>query len=239
MNKQIWITGTSAGLGEGLARQLLRDHTVTGFSRRPASITEEGYSHATLDLLRPEQIVGSLNKLVGTTPPEIDLLILNAGTLGPIRDLYGTDIEDIQKTMTVNVWANKVLIDAILALEEQGLLRGPSRILAISSGASQNGSRGWNSYSISKAALNMMIQLYAAEQPQRHWISLAPGLVETAMQESLATQDPKRFPALQRLFAARGTVDMPDALTAAARIVEALPRIFAAPNGSYVDIRKI
>lgn len=236
-----WITGTSSGLGEGFVKSLLSTHHITGFSRRPGSIVDNRYRHITLDLADVASIPRIIEQAVSSEPQpvELDLLILNAGILGPIRDLYGTPLEEIEQTMMVNVWANKIMIDTLLSLEEQGKLRGPSRILAISSGASQNGARGWNAYSISKAALNMMIQLYAAERPNKKWISLAPGLVHTAMQDTLAKEDPQRFPALNRLLAARGTADMPDGATAARRIIDALDRIFASPNGSYVDIRKI
>lgn len=236
-----WITGTSSGLGEGFVRALISTHQITGLSRRPGSIVDGRYRHITLNLADAAAIPGVIEHAVAAEPQpvDLDLLILNAGMLGPIHDLYGTKLEEIEETMMVNVWANKIIIDTLLSLEEQGKLRGPSRILTISSGASQNGARGWNAYSISKAALNMMIQLYAAERPQKKWISLAPGLVQTAMQDSLAKEDPQRFPALNRLLAARGTADMPDGATAARRIIDALDRIFASPNGSYVDIRKI
>ncbi len=235
----VWITGTSSGLGEGFVRQLVDRHQVTGFSRRPCPVTDKNYRHVSLDLSDATAIEPAVQQAVGPEPVKIDLLILNAGILGPIQDLYGTDLDDIQKTMMVNVWANKILIDTLLKLEEQGKVSGPSRILAISSGASQNGARGWNAYSLSKATLNMLIQLYAAERPEKQWISLAPGLVHTAMQDTLADKDPARFPALKRLLAARGTADMPDGQTAAQRIIDAFDRIFAAPNGSYVDVRKI
>lgn len=236
-----WITGTSSGLGEGFVKSLLNTHRITGFSRRPGSIIDDRYRHITLDLADVASIPRIIEQAVTSDlqPVELDLLILNAAILGPIQDLYGTPLEEIEQTMTVNVWANKIMIDTLLSLEEQRKLRGPSRILAISSGASQNGARGWNAYSISKAALNMMIQLYAAERPDKKWISLAPGLVHTAMQDTLAKKDPQRFPALNRLLAARGTADMPDGATAARRIIDALDRIFASPNGSYVDIRKM
>jgi NAD(P)-dependent dehydrogenase (short-subunit alcohol dehydrogenase family) len=232
-----WITGTSSGLGEGFARVLLNTHQVTGFSRRPAPIKHSHYRHFSLNLQDAYSIPRVIEEAITEEP--LDLLILNAGILGPIRDLYGTPLPEIEKTMMVNVWANKIIIDTLLSLEEQGRLRGPSHILAISSGASLNGARGWNAYSISKAALNMMIQLYAAERPDKKWISLAPGLVQTAMQDTLAEKDPERFPALKRLIAARGTDAMPDGITAARRIIDQLERIFEAPNGSYVDIRKI
>ena len=47
---------------------------------------------------------------------------------------------------------------------------------------------GWNGYALSKAALNMMMKLYAAERPGTDFSALAPGLVDTAMQEAMRQQ---------------------------------------------------
>jgi len=159
--------------------------------------------------------------------------------LGPVGDLQSTPIADVEATMSVNVWSNKVIIDTLFESEKQGAIKAPSQIIAISSGASKTGSRGWNTYSISKAALNMMIELYAAEEPGRKFISLAPGLAHTPMQDLIATKDDTEFPPAIRLKAARGTPMMPTAEEVANRIIASLQTIFSHQSGSYVDLRNI
>ena len=85
------------------------------------------------------------------------------------------------------------------------------QVIAISSGASQSGSRGWNGYSLSKAALNMLVKLYAGERPETHFTSLAPGLIDTAMQDYLTNlPEDSRYAPLEVLKAAKGTPKMPD-----------------------------
>lgn len=242
-----WITGTSSGLGLALARASLANFDVLGCSRGPSPLDgQDGYHHLFLDLVATDRIRPALEGFLHNhsrsdePPPELDLLILNAGTLGPLADLHGTDLAQMRTVMEINLWANKALIDACLDLEAAGRLRGPGRILAISSGASTSGQRGWNAYGLSKAALNMLIKLYAAERPDRRWIAMAPGLVHTPMQDSIASgPDPETFPVVKRLLAARGTPDMPPPDEAARRILGSLDALFDHENGSYVDLRRL
>ena len=78
--------------------------------------------------------------------------------------------------MKINVWSNKVICDWLLKSIPEIY-----QIVFMSSGAAVNGNRGWGSYSLSKATLNMLAKLYAAEAKQTHFSALAPGLVDTAI----------------------------------------------------------
>lgn len=114
------------------------------------------------------------------------------------------------------------------------------QIVAISLGASISGHRGWGGYSISKAALNMMVKLYAHEMPDTHICSLAPGIFDTALQEYLCTSvDSEKFFSIRSLQDARNRSEMPSAEEAAKKIIEAIPGFFNHASGSYLDIRKV
>ncbi|MFW5816506.1 MAG: alcohol dehydrogenase, partial [Wenzhouxiangella sp.] len=108
-------------------------------------------------------------------------------------------------------------------------------------GAAVNMNYGWGGYSLSKAALNNLIQLYAHEMTDTHLSALAPGLVDTAMQDYLCGEvDSEEFPSVQKLKDARGTDHMPDARQAAETILDLLPDLRAnQPSGSFVDIRQL
>ena len=86
----------------------------------------------------------------------------------------------------------------------------------------------------------MLIKLYAGERSQTHFTSLAPGLIDTAMQDYLTSlpQDP-RYQPLDILKAAKGTEIMPDGETCARKLTEAFPELLQVESGSYVDIRKL
>lgn len=167
----------------------------------------------------------------------MDLVILNAGILNDIRDLKDTDIEEIKKVMDVNVWANKVLIDVLF---EQ--LDSIHQVVAISSGAAVSGTRGWNAYALSKATLNMLIDLYSREHPQTHFCALAPGLIETGMQDylnNLPEAYEKKFPMVKKLKEARGTDNMPKSKEAAVIVANAIQKITDHESGNFLDVRNM
>jgi NAD(P)-dependent dehydrogenase (short-subunit alcohol dehydrogenase family) len=227
------ITGTSAGLGRGLAQALLaRDWSVYGCSRRASDL--DGLRSARVDLTRHAAVGPALEGLVAGVPA-LDLVVLNAGILGAIRDIGETPLEDLQRVMETNVWANKTVLDWLLHSD-----RPVRQILLISSGAAVLGNRGWGGYALSKAALNMLTRLYAHEFPDTHLAALAPGIIDTAMMDRLCDEtDATRFPALERLQSARGTDAMPEPMEAAERILSVLDELRTRPSGSFVDIREI
>ncbi|NDV61859.1 SDR family NAD(P)-dependent oxidoreductase [Puniceicoccales bacterium CK1056] len=238
MKETIFITGVSRGLGHGLAKVYLESgHTVFGCSRGECDLVEaypEQFNYASIDLadhLKGKSTLENWLKRVSG----FDRVILNAGILSEIRDMRDTPLESLRDTMEINVWSNKWLLDALLRMEQK-----PRQVVAISSGAAVSGSRGWNGYSISKAALNMLVMLYAAEEPEVHFTSLAPGLIDTAMQDYICgIEADQNFETVRRLKKAKNTPDMPSAEAAAHRISSAMEKFMSEPSGSFIDIRKM
>lgn len=238
MSRKVFITGVSSGIGAGLADYYLRSGwEVLGCSRRePAQlIGQSNFDFVACDLSRFDQIPAAMEKLFADIS-ECDLAVLNAGVLSRFGDMQSVTIEQCQQVMDINVWSNKAILDWLLSSPVS--LR---QVVAISSGAAVNGNRGWNAYSISKAALNMLTLLYAREASQTHFTALAPGLVDTAMQEELCNlPEDARFPTLETLRSKRGTADMPDGDQLAPRLADVfaeLPK--QVKSGEFVDIRKL
>lgn len=231
--KSAFITGTSSGLGYGLAEYLSQQGwTVYGCSRRGCDLP--GVHDQICDLTDYESMPGTLNSLLEGVA-SLELVILNAGVLGDIRNLTTSSLDDLKRVMEINVWANKAVMDWLHAWSKP-----IGQIVIISSGAAVLGNQGWGGYAISKAALNMLAKLYAHEFIRTHIISVAPGIIDTAMMDYLCGEaDDKMFPALKRLRQARGTEAMPKPLDAAARLVSILPQLKDWPSGSFVDIREI
>ena len=170
--EKVFITGVSSGLGHGLAKVYLQGGAqVYGCSRRaPEDLIGQGLIFESVDLSDSAATVAGLGRLLADVG-SLDCVILNAGKLGQIRDMQATPLSDIRETMEINVLANKSILDLIFA--SVPLVK---QVVAISSGASQSGSRGWNGYSLSKAALNMLIKLYAGERAQTfHVLCARPG----------------------------------------------------------------
>ena len=234
----VLITGVSSGIGHALARAFLdRGHIVYGISRRtPNDLLEcPALHHAPIDLARHESVPGRLERLLPSVE-RLPLVVLNAGVYGIFGDLVTTPLPDMTKVMDVNVWANKLILDCLFTKPI-----AVDQVVAISSGASINGNRGWNAYALSKAALNMLIRLYARERPGTHFCALSPGLVETPMLDRLlALPEDTRYPSLDALRARKDTPDMPDPDEAARRLIPIFARLpDLVETGSYADIRQL
>ena len=104
--KNAFITGTSSGLGRALAVRLREPGwQVYGCSRRGCDLV--GVHDRRLDLTDYANVPAALEQLLaGVT--SIDLVVLNAGVLGEIRDLSETPLDRVKQVMETNVWANKV-----------------------------------------------------------------------------------------------------------------------------------
>ena len=227
-----FVTGTSSGLGYGLAAYLSQQHwRVYGCSRRGCSLPN--VRDRTCDLTDYARLPAVLKALLGDVV-SLDLVVLNAGVLGEICYLSATPLDAVKAVMEVNLWANKAVMDWLNAWGKP-----IQQIVMISSGAAVLGNKGWGGYALSKAALNMLARLYAHEFPQTHIAAVAPGIIDTAMMDHLCGQaDAEAFPALQRLRQARGTDAMPGPWVAAEKLVSVLPRLRERPSGSFLDVRE-
>jgi NAD(P)-dependent dehydrogenase (short-subunit alcohol dehydrogenase family) len=232
-----FVTGIHRGLGNGLAQVLLEQGArVYGVSRQcPENLARHpNLCFRPLDLTRLEEIHTQIRALLQETNT-LDLVILNAGILGEIKPLRDTSLHEIERIMTVNVWANKLIFDTLLDMEIP-----IQQVVAMSSGAAFNGSGGWGAYSMSKSALNLLFRVYAHEHEATHFTSLAPGLIASQMLDYVCSLPAdERFPAVSRIQDAQGTDRMQSPTQAAERIIDSLPRLLETPSGAFVDIREL
>lgn len=230
------ITGNSSGLGLGLTETLLeRDAIVWGISRRGCPLSDnDGLRDRRFDLSNLNALPDALEKLLSDCL-RLDLVVLNAGILGKIHEISETDVHDLEHMMRINVWSNKIILDWII--ERQLPV---DQVIAISSGAAVNMNYGWGGYSLSKSLLNNLIKLYAQEMPNTHFTALAPGLVDTSMQDYLCGEvDSEEFPSVQKIKEARGTEKMPQPAEAASQILDLLEKLREGESGEFVDVRKM
>ncbi|WP_372591601.1 SDR family NAD(P)-dependent oxidoreductase [Guyparkeria sp.] len=229
------ITGNSSGLGLALSQALLeREYGIYGCSRRGCNELAPHVTDVRCDLSDLDAIGPALDRLLDGVG-HLDLVVLNAGILGEIEDMSRLSLGRLREIMDINVWSNKVVLDWLLASGIE-----IDQIVAISSGAAVLGNRGWGGYALSKAGLNMLCRLYAHEFENTHVAAVAPGLVDTRIIDTLLEQaDANRFPALERIQAARGTDTLLSPDRAAQRLLEALPALKEQESGSFVDLRQI
>ena len=110
----------------------------------------------------------------------LDVLVGNAGILGPLSPLSHTEPKDWDNLVAVNITANWQLIRCMDAL----LQRSPAgRAVFLTSGVAHVGRAYWGPYAASKAALEVLIRTYAAECATTHVRAnlFAPGPTRTRM----------------------------------------------------------
>ncbi len=218
MPTDFFITGTSRGLGLGLTRAFLKQgRKGIGLSRNPAPLDHPGYQHIQADLSAYENISSYLQPVfLGCS--RLQILVLNAALITPLHTAPETTHEEFAQLMDINVWANKALLDAFISAAIE-----VKQVVLISSGVAVHPLRGQAAYCLSKAALNMLAQLYAEEMPDTHVCALAPGVIDTPMQAQLSHKIDPRFPATIQLSKLRGTATMPDENTAGKKLAALLP----------------
>ncbi len=233
----ILITGTSSGLGLGLTQHYLNQgHIVYGISRKLNDDLKqfENFRFLYQDISKFSEIETNLISFLNGIA-SLDLVILNAGMLNTVKDLKDTTLEEIKEVMNVNVWSNKVLIDTLF-----NHVKKIGQVVAISSGAAVSGARGWNAYSLSKATLNMLINLYANEHTNTHFSALAPGVIKTKMQDYIyGLPENERYPVVERLKQLRDSGNMHDPHTAAEINAKAIEKAKAYKSGSFLDSRNM
>jgi benzil reductase ((S)-benzoin forming) len=229
--KNILITGVSSGLGQALAIEYLENGDAVYAIGKTIPHKLDHYPHFFFfpyDLSETFMIQSTLKEFFQNR--SFDIVILNAGVLGDIQPLSQTDLNDVKDVMEINLWANKELIDTLQANAQV------KQIVGISSGAAVNGSKGWGAYSLSKAALNMLLNVYAKEMPETHFTALAPGVIHTPMvQHIIENVNDEVYPSAKRLK--EGEIRSPE--KAAKLLIETFPKLLAYESGSFLDVRSM
>lgn len=182
----VLVTGANRGLGLGFAKHYAgKDWTVLAACRQPneAAALKRLTNTRVLPLdLSDEDSIAALSQTVGGAP--IDLLINNAGVLGPQPSSLGQlQQSDWLPVLSVNAVGPALLTEALAA----NLLASRTRkVVNISSGLGSltEADTEWAPvYCVSKAALNMATRYLAAALAPRGGIvvALSPGWVQTAM----------------------------------------------------------
>jgi NAD(P)-dependent dehydrogenase (short-subunit alcohol dehydrogenase family) len=181
------VTGSSAGLGRALASALSeRGWRLVVDARNAARLTA-----AVAALPRPDlatAVPGDVGDpahrraLAESVGGRLDLLVLNASTLGPsplprLADLSPADFEAILRTNTV---APLALLQALLP----ALRAAHGRIVVVSSDAAVEPYEGWGGYGASKAALDQLAAVLGAEEPAVRVYSVDPGDMRTEMHQA-------------------------------------------------------
>lgn len=166
------VTGATRGIGRAVAIALAREgaHLIlTGRTSgaleevddevRKASPSKEGATLVTLNLKHGDKIDG-LGPTLFNRFGKLDILVGNAGVLGPLSPLGHITTDVFTETLDINLVANWRLIrtlDPLLQLADAG------RAVFVTSGAASAKNAYWGPYAVSKAGLEALVKTYAHE----------------------------------------------------------------------------
>jgi NAD(P)-dependent dehydrogenase (short-subunit alcohol dehydrogenase family) len=210
------ITGGSRGLGRALARTLAdRGWRVVIDGRDPdrlgVAARELGVEAIAGDVADPAHRAA----LAAAVGPRLNLLVNNASVLGPSPQPTLTDypIEAMAEVYRVNTLAPLALVQAVLP----ALVATGGRIINVSSDAAVEAYPGWGGYGSSKAALDQLTAVLAAEQPGLRVYAVDPGDMNTDLH--------------QQAFPGEDISDRPDPESVVPALVELIERDL--PSGRY------
>lgn len=172
------VTGASRGLGLALTRALLARDWRLVVDARGADALERVLAGLDGVLAIPGDVADPAHRreLIEAAGGRIDLLVNNAGLLGPSPQpaLAAYPLSELTRVYEVNVFAPLALVQEALPRLAPG-----AAILHISSDAAIEPYEGWGGYGSSKAALDQLTAVLAAEQPQLRVYSVDPGDMRT------------------------------------------------------------
>ncbi|MDB5670229.1 MAG: family NAD(P)-dependent oxidoreductase [Alphaproteobacteria bacterium] len=184
------VTGASRGIGAAIAEALGREgahvvitaRTSEGLEAVEERIHASGGSAtiAPLDLIESDSIA-RLAAAVAERWQALDVMVLNAATLGSLTPTAQIDGKEFNRVLTLNVLASQALIagfDPLLRKSEAG------RLIAMTSSVGRHPRAYWGAYGASKAALETLVLAYGEEVKNLAPLRVAivdPGATATEM----------------------------------------------------------
>ncbi len=197
------VTGASRGIGRAVALGLAKAgahviataRSLPGLESLDDEIQSTGGQATLLQLdLRKGDRIDQLGPTLYQRWKHLDILVANAGILGPLSPLGHTTDDGFLATIDVNLTANWRLIrtlDPLLKRSDAG------RAIFVSSGASSGKYAYWGPYAASKAGLEALVKSWATELASTNVRAnlINPGATRTAMRaKAFPGEDPMTLP---------------------------------------------
>jgi short-subunit dehydrogenase len=186
------VTGASRGIGAATALALAARGAHVVLTARTAKALEEveqrifddggSATIAPLDLTQTDSIA-RLATAIGERWKALDIMVLNAATLGSLSAVPAIDAKEFAQVLTLNVSAQ----GALLGLFDPMLRRSAAgKVIGITSSVGRTPRAYWGAYGASKAAFETLIGAYGDEVGEISRVRVAildPGATRTKMRE--------------------------------------------------------
>jgi NAD(P)-dependent dehydrogenase (short-subunit alcohol dehydrogenase family) len=188
------ITGASRGLGLALARRLAEDGWTLIIDARG----EDDLEGARAELSRRTRVIAISGDIADKghraeileaahEAGGVDALVNNASILGPSPQ---PELLDYPLDVLREVYSRNVISPLALVQEIRSDLKPGARIINVTSDAAVEPYEGWGGYGSSKAALEQLSNILAAENPDLRVYRVDPGDMRTRMhQEAFPDED--------------------------------------------------
>jgi benzil reductase ((S)-benzoin forming) len=240
-----FVTGTTQGLGAALAERIAADPAnelvaiaraadgpIPGGARFQADLADSAALERACDRVE--------NRIRGKRYAKA-VLINNAGVIAPVAPLEAVDAAALERNLAVNLVAPMLLMRRFLRMTEG--VAELRRVINISSGAGRRPISGWSAYCAAKAGLDMATRVVALEAGARglavEAASLAPGVIDTGMQEAVRGASQADFADVERFRRMKAEGTLRPAADVASDILrlEAAGRL--ASGDAVLDLRQL
>lgn len=249
------VTGASQGLGEALVRNLLghEDTWIVAISRTEnKNLMAEAKNRlewVPYDLAQTDGLEQLMERILADAGTEwgcdvkslqAAYLINNAGMVQPIAPAERCGAEEIARNVQLNLVAPMILTSAFV--RHLASCPGDKAVLNISSGAGRHPYEGWSSYCSSKAGLDMFTRCVGLEQQGQsnpvRVLSIAPGVVDTPMQQVIRSTNPSDFSQHARFVELKqsGSLQTPESV--ASKLLQVMTDA-RYTTGSLLDVRTL
>lgn len=196
--RRAFVTGGSQGIGAAAARSFAREGADILLMARSYELLEEVAAEIRQFGVQATPIVGDLSdresvaavaeQVVNACPDGLDIFLANGGTEGPRAPIAAVPPAAWDAMFQVNVLANVQFLHALQPLLEMSTA---GRVIFVSSGAAHVTHLGITSYGVTKAALEAIGRVYAADNENSSIRAniINPGFTRTQMRARLAPDE--------------------------------------------------